>query len=450
MSNVTGFGTKIRRNVRSAVAGLVCLALGAIAQAGSASVTFQGMALDPDGSPINGSRDVVIRIYDDPVAADPANLVYRESHLGTPFLDGVFQVVIGNGSSPNDPLDAHSFSDPSRPAGRWLEVEIAGEVLAPRTQFHSVPHAMTCDVAASIDGVALDDLIRDVSAGTGLGGGGTGGNVTLFVDFSQTQRRVSSGCPAGAAIRQINADGSVACQNSPQGDITGVNVNGGLTGGGSSGDVIISIAPGGITSSTIADASITSADLAPGSVTTTDIAANTIIASDIATGAVGSAEIEDFSVGSQDVELGSLGALHIAPESLSSGNMFNEAGGDYASGDQIQALTFNDLVVRSVTIDAPSDGMAIVMASGYVSFTDPFSSDGLRCSITTGSTVDLTHLIYVTEARADDSNNLPFSATRGFAAVDGANTFNLVCDEYSGQVEVRDTSLTVIFLPTTY
>ncbi|MCI0636027.1 MAG: hypothetical protein L0206_19240, partial [Actinobacteria bacterium] len=220
MSNVTGLW-----------AALICLGLSSMAGAQSPPVSFQGIALDPDGSPINGSRDIVIRIYDHPSASAPANLFYAESHPDTAFLDGVFRLAIGRGAIQyGDLFSVNIFSEPPTP--RWLEVEIEGEILSPRTEFHSVPYALMCSAAFDaerIGGIPAEDLTRNVGAGTGLGGGGTG-DVTLFVDFTQTQRRVGGSCPAESSIRQINADGSVTCEadSAGTGDITAVTAGSGL------------------------------------------------------------------------------------------------------------------------------------------------------------------------------------------------------------------------------
>ena len=54
--------------------------------------------------------------------------------------------------------------------------------------------------------------ITDVTAGTGLTGGGSSGNVTLNVDTSEIQTRLTKGCPAGQSIQDIRDTGEVTCQ----------------------------------------------------------------------------------------------------------------------------------------------------------------------------------------------------------------------------------------------
>jgi hypothetical protein len=76
-------------------------------------------------------------------------------------------------------------------------------------------------------------VITGVGAGTGLSGGGTSGNVTLSVNSSVMQLRVNGTCAVGSSIRAIQADGTVLCQpdTSSGGTVTSIATGAGLLGG---------------------------------------------------------------------------------------------------------------------------------------------------------------------------------------------------------------------------
>jgi hypothetical protein len=96
--------------------------------------------------------------------------------------------------------------------------------------------AITCE---TVSGGSGD--ITEVNAGTGLTGGGLSGPVTLDVDTSVIQARVTGSCTSGQAITSISGTGGVTCAPVGTGDITEVNAGTGLTGGGTSGPVTLDV-----------------------------------------------------------------------------------------------------------------------------------------------------------------------------------------------------------------
>ena len=54
--------------------------------------------------------------------------------------------------------------------------------------------------------------ITDMIAGDGLVGGGSTGSVSLSINTSAFQRRVTMTCPEGSSIRSIDSDGDVLCE----------------------------------------------------------------------------------------------------------------------------------------------------------------------------------------------------------------------------------------------
>ena len=93
--------------------------------------------------------------------------------------------------------------------------------------------------------------VTSVGTGVGLTGGPITTTGTINVDFNTIQRRVGN-CGAGNAIQTIDVNGNVGCiaVGSSSGDIEGVNAGTGLSGGGSSGTVTLSLNTGGISSCT--------------------------------------------------------------------------------------------------------------------------------------------------------------------------------------------------------
>ncbi len=122
-------------------------------------------------------------------------------------------------------------------------------------------------------------------AGDGLILSGT----TFLINEARIQRRVSTICTTAEAIRRVNADGTVACEPVPQGEITEVVATTGLTGGGQSGVVTVSVES--ITTTMLADRAVTTDRVANGAVTGAKLAASAVTSAKIANGGVDKADL---------------------------------------------------------------------------------------------------------------------------------------------------------------
>ena len=248
--------------LRTAGALGLLVALASSAAAVPETVSFTARVTD-NGAPATGTLSVRIALFD---AATGGTQVWEETQSLTADA-GLVYATLGS-TAPLTPavLDGRAL---------FAELTIEGDTLSPRISITSVPYAIRAAVADAVEGLdptALQVRVADacaagssirqinadgtvvcqtgtggditgVTAGTGLTGGGTSGDVALSVNTAVIQARVSGTCAVGSSIRQVNADGSVVCQtdSAGTGDITGVAAGTGLTGGGTTGDVALSV-----------------------------------------------------------------------------------------------------------------------------------------------------------------------------------------------------------------
>ncbi len=153
-----------------AVAAAIVAALSAGAEAGPRLINYQGVITDASGQPLDGTHDLIFRIYPDSIpGTDP---LWEEAHSGVTVADGLFNVILG-GLEPISPdlFAAHE---------RWMGIQIdASDELSPRMRMTSVPWALRAAIADSVDSIAGvtdgdwtvdgDDMYAAVPGNVGIG-----------------------------------------------------------------------------------------------------------------------------------------------------------------------------------------------------------------------------------------------------------------------------------------
>jgi len=154
------------------------------------TVWFQGFIADPVTSePIDGPHDVVVSIYDS--ESGGALLWGPETHSSTPVARGWFNIELGSIDSPLPAFDSPPY---------FLQIEIGGELLEPRSKLASVPTALRADSveggsSGGIDGGGVEGYIPKFTGAQTIGNSAirdTMGRVTIGADTSDAKLRVEN------------------------------------------------------------------------------------------------------------------------------------------------------------------------------------------------------------------------------------------------------------------
>ena len=125
--------------------------VGAAAYIVNPTMNYQGFLTDSGGSPVNGTLDFTVSLWDQEGAGAGVQEWGPEDHLNVTVAVGLFNLVLGS----NLALDVWDFME-----ALYLEIEVDGTTL-PRQPLRGVPYAMTLAPGAVI--VGIDDIVPTLS-----------------------------------------------------------------------------------------------------------------------------------------------------------------------------------------------------------------------------------------------------------------------------------------------
>lgn len=210
-----------------------------------AKINYQGYLTDSSGNPIQGTLTITFSLYDvqsggTPLWSETRSVAVSNGifsvQLGTftsldlPF-DAPYYLGVKVGGDDAEEMTPRIALTAVGYAFRAKTVEIDRDTL----------NSLSCSngQVPMWNGTSwvCGDRGGSYTAGAGLILSGN----EFCADTGYLQRRVETGCSVGHSIRIIHADGTVTCETAGSGDITAVFAGSGLTGGGEGGDVTLQV-----------------------------------------------------------------------------------------------------------------------------------------------------------------------------------------------------------------
>jgi hypothetical protein len=205
------------------------------------TMNYQGL-LEENGVPATGTKSMLFRLFN---SASGGSECWSESSSVTLEDNGLFNVMLGEVT----PIAGCDFSEQL-----FLEIEVEGEVLSERQALSSVPYAMVADDAArSANSDLLDGMDSSAFAESSHGHDGSYYTETELNTSDGSGPNTGANRVHWDILTGMPTDFSDGVDNTGgDGDITGVSAGNGLTGGGTSGDVTLGIRVHGVTGLEIA------------------------------------------------------------------------------------------------------------------------------------------------------------------------------------------------------
>ena len=180
--------------------------------------TYTGRLLDSGGTPMTGSVNIQLRIYESPFPLTPETPLYTEDHYGVALNDeGGFTVRLGTGNVLIGTFNTALFEG----VNRSLEVVINGERLEPRQLIGSVPYALQSDDAVFAYSAGTAAVALEVNNAAALEGTNLSALIAMIptswssgMDQLATPDQVVIGTPTPSPTAQLHVAGDTVVEGS--------------------------------------------------------------------------------------------------------------------------------------------------------------------------------------------------------------------------------------------
>ncbi len=295
-------------------------------------INYQGKLVDAGGDPLVGTYSILFTIYD---SESGGTSLWSETHSSVNVTDGVFQVLLGS---------YETFDNLFTQSGeRFLGVKVGSfNEMTPRFRLTSVAYSLRSSRADSVAGGAVVKSINSLKDDVELV---QGTNITITPNQNTLV---------------ISASG---------GDLTGVSAGSGLTGGGTTGNVILNVV-GGTGINVTADAVALNTTYTDGEYVN-EGQANSVNSAMIANNAVGSSEIAADAVDSDEIADNAIDSAHISNNAVVKSINTLKDNVTLAEGSNITITPAGN----TLTIAATGGGSGSIGGGGATDYISKFSND---------------------------------------------------------------------------
>ena len=374
---------------------------------------YQGTLTDTLGEPIQDDTYFIrFIIWNDSFSTDPANELWNSNIQTYLVLGGLLEANLGE--SPTPAIGSDIFSNNG---SLFLGITVGTEPeLSPRIKLTSAPFAFKSALSDTAT-VALSVPLNSISLS------------------SLTQ----SSADSGQVIKWSGSAWVAAPDESGVGNISSIIAGSGLTGGGNSGDISISIATNAVTADHIQ----------PGAIGTQQIAANAVTALEIDANAIGLSEMDNDAVGGPEIINNSIFGIDIVDEP-------GIAQGRTNTIIPLSKSTMTELT--TVSMITPTAGFVFLQGRATINLDSTTGSNYAFMQIIVNSTGDTVSGIYSKVGASNFSNSGQYSfnctAQRTYFLTAGPHTIKLEARQAASSGTAKASAvfpiLTAIFFPTSY